>query len=365
MSRFHALKLISSLQDDQLNPEDIQLDEVQEQDVVLVIGEHGNLYQRLPKRFKTPSVRLAVVVGKSNGIKMIGHENVTDDLAFKAIDVWGVSAFMVMNDLNKTAAVALHAIRNNAMAYRDIKKDARTQEMSDLAAGLNLGLIYDVPEEHLTVEMLKASILTRPYDPRVKWPSELLTPEIVELIATTEPAYSSLIPDRLLTPSILALCSRKEPERIGKTWNALVAIEAIRYSLDELRGQTNVTAELLENAIEKVDVGAELLSFVAGPQPVSKKTAAKLPPHLQAFQALANIAVQEPEKAAAGRATRIGLYAWLHKINAGEPAALAAHNEYQDLLPDLMARLYGPRVAIKFFPKAQNRGRWLEEELGL
>lgn len=365
MARHNALKMISDIQEGKVNSENLSLDTVQEADVVMVIGDYGNLYQRLPRRFKTLRVRQAVVIGKADGIKMIGHENVTDELACDAIDLWGKSAFMVMNDLNKTPAVALHAIRNNVMAYRDIKKDVRTQEMSDLAFELNFGLIYDIPEGHLTGRMLKHCIEKMPYSPRIRWPSEIVTPEIVELIAATEPTYSSLIPDRLLTPTVLALCSRKEPERIGKTCNALVAIEAISYSLDELRGQTNVTAELLENAIEKIDVEAELLSFVAGPQPVSKKKEVKLPPQLQALKALANLIEQETEKAPAAQVTRIGLYAWLHKINAGNPALLAAHNEYQNLLPDLMARLHGPRVAVKFFPKAPNRGHWLEQELGL
>lgn len=362
-----AIKLIRQIKDGQIGINDLPYASLRESDVALIMGVHGHLYQQIPRHFKTAKVIRSTILGKSHGVKMVGHQNITDELACLAIDKWGKVAFMVMNDLNKTAPVALHAIRNHPIAYKDIKKGRRTQEMSDLAFDLNHGLIYNIPSEHLTTKMILACIPHLDNTPRIEWPAHVITQEVVDCIASKGPSYSTLIPDHLLTPEILAQCARMQPERIGSAKNPITAIKAIRYSLESLATQTLVTQAYIDSAEAKVDQGEVLAEFLFGPKQKQKpsKKPIQLPPALQALQGLVNAAAQKIEPSKASVLNRLGLYAMLYRLNADDPEKLASSNEHPQLLPDLIAALHGARVAVKYFPKAPNRGLWLEQELGL
>lgn len=360
-----AIKLIRQIKNGQIGINDLPYASLRESDVALVMRVHGHLYQQIPRRFKTAKVIRSTILGKSDGVRMVGHQNLTDDLACQAIDKWGKAAFMVMNDLNKTAPVALHAIRNHPIAYKDIKKDRRTQEMSNLAFELNHGLIYDIPSEHLTTKMILGCIPHLDHTPRIEWPAHVITQEVVDCIASKGPSYSTLIPDHLLTPEILAQCARMQPERIGGAKNPITAIKAIRYSLESLATQTLVTQAYLDSAEAKVNQGEVLADFLFGPKQKPQKKPIQLPPALQAFQALANAAAKKAEPPKTSMVNRLGLYAMLYRLNADDPEKLAAATEHPQLLPELLATLHGARVALKYFPKAPNRGRWLEQELGL
>lgn len=360
-----ALRLTRQIKASEISIRDLPYDSLRERDVAMIMRVHGHLYQQLPRQLKTQMVLKSAILSKPDAVRTVGC-NITDDLARLAIDKWGRSAFMVMSDRNKTPAVAMHAIRNMAIAYKDIKKEKRTQEMSDLAFDLNQGLIFDIPAVHLTTRMLLACIPAMDFSDKIKWPQDLVTAEAVDLIVSKARGYSSLIPGHLLTPEVLAKCASDDPNRIGKIDNALMAIKAIRYSIEVMSPDTQVTAAFLRNVESEVDQ-EQLSEFIFGPAPKPAKKPAPVSPGMQQLiqSLLSGITIPQSKPVKQTAPSKIGLYALLYRINADDPAVLATHTEFQDLLPDLMAVLHGGRVAAKFFPKSPNRGRWLEQELGM
>lgn len=360
-----ALRLTRQIKASEISIRDLPYDSLRERDVAMIMRGHGHLYQQLPRQLKTQTVLKSAILSKSDAVRTVGC-NITDDLACLAIDKWGRSAFMVMGDRNKTQAVAMHAIRNMAIAYKDIKKEKRTQEMSDLAFDLNHGLIYEIPDAHLTTKMLLACIPAIELNDRIKWPRHLVTPEAVELITNKGRSYIPLIPDNLLTPEVLAKCASDDPYRIGRVDNAMIAIHAIRYSIEVMSPATQVTRDFIKNVEAQVGQG-QLSAFIFGNPKKSVKNPNPMSPGVQQIiqSLLGGVPIPQIKPEKPTEPNKVGLYALLYRINADDPAALAMHTEFQHLLPDLMAVLHGGRVAAKFFPKSPNRGRWLEQELGM
>ena len=361
-------KLIEQIEACQVEVRDLPFDVLTESDVAEIMSVRGHRFQHIPKRFKTPSVIRSAILCKFDVINAVGHENVTDELACFAIDMWGLPAFQVMNDRNKTEVVALHAIQNHAMAYRHLKKELRTQAMSDLAFDLNNHLIHDIPEAHLTTHMLVtcANITISPM--RASWPDRVFTQEAADAIAQFMPEHYDLIPDRLVSPEVLARCACKKNSLIAFSDDALKAVIAIRYSLEHLSKDTLMTTDLLKWGKAQVDRDQSLRDFISGADMMKPKAPdIRLPSgvqHLATPQILKQMQAendaQMPQKK-----NRLGLYAILYEMNADKPDLLAAQDWNKDLLPDLVVKLHGTAVALKYFPKARQRGRWLEEDLGL
>lgn len=363
-----AIKLTRQIKAGEISIKDLPYTLLRENDVATIMRVHGHQYQQLPRHLKTQKVLRSAILSRSDAVRTVGC-NISDELACLAIDKWGRSAFMVMGDRNKTPAVALHAIRNMAMAYKDIKKEKRTQEMSALAFDLNNGLIHDIPDEHLTTHMLITCVKAKISPMRGSWPSAVFTQEAADVIAKHMPEQYNLIPDHLASPQVLAVCACKQSSLISFSDNALKAVIAIRYSLDHLAKETLMTQALLDWSKEGVDRDQCLQDFISGHDRLPPATTPVVipsgfqhlftPSMLRSFQSQQDASIVEKKK------NRLGLYAFLHELNADVPAVLAEQNWNRDLLPDLVAKLHGTRVALNYFPQARQRGRWLEEDLGL
>jgi hypothetical protein len=328
-------ELIGQLEQNELEFDQLPFDQLDLPDVEQIIRSHGHQYQKLPIRFKTPDVLEIAALAKCNNIRSVGFVNVTDDLACKSIDQWGLPAFMTMHDKNKTERVALHAIRNNPNAYRDIKMSRRTQEMSDLAFDLNQGVLHNIPESHLTSRMLMGHLSDRKTKVKENWPLRVFSQELADQIVEKHPHCFVMIPEQFLSAEAMAICAASEPNRIGRFRDAFKCIKAIRFSIEHLAGNTALTHEWLMNAEAMVDEDASLESVIAGD-------------------------LHSP-----GKLNHMGIYAIMYRLDADNLEALAAHGNDNPLVADVAAALYGGRAAIKYFPKSPNRGKWLAEEMGL
>lgn len=326
------IKLIRRLEKGLITIKDLPFEDLNETELVRIMKYHGWQYQALPKRVKTPKVLEAAVLSKCGGVKFVGHENVTDDLACKAIDKFGLTAFQLLNDRNKSEHVCIHAVLNNPMAFRDIKQAQRTQAVSELAFSLNNHLITNIGTEHLTEAMLRQCITKKIGN--VTWPAELFTPEIADLIAQHYPDMSKQIPDHLMTPQLIAKLVMRDPGQLGHWSNIPACVKAVRFSVDNLHKASEVTRAWALSMDSLAD--EECLPLLRG---------------------------DELEKAEPY--VRSALYAKLYLLNVDileEAIKLAPANE---IIPDAVAAFHGPQVAIQHFPKARNRGHWLQQELGL
>lgn len=363
-----AIKLTRQIKAGEISIKDLPYTLLRESDAANIMSVHGHLYQQLPRHLKTPKVLRKAILSRPDAVRTVGC-NISDELACLAIDKWGRSAFMVLSDRNKTPAVALHAIRNMAMAYKDIKKEKRTHEMSALAFDLNNGLIHDIPDEHLTTHMLIACAKANISPMRGSWPTDVFTQEAADAIAKHMPEQYNLIPDRLTSPEVLAVCACKQISLISFSENALKAVIAIRYSMEHLAKNTLMTQELLDWSKGSVDRDQCLQDFISGRDRLAPASKPVVIPsgfqHLVTPSALQNLQSQQDASNVEKKKNRLGLYAFLYEMHADDPALLADQDWNQDLLPDLVAKLHGARVALKYFPKARQRGRWLEEDLGL
>lgn len=332
MSFFRSIQLIRMLDQGKILFKDLPFNSLNESAFVRIMRFHGHFFQQLPKRYKTRRTLDAAVLSRYDGIKYVGHENVTDELACKAIDRFGTSAFISMHDQNKTNTVALHAISDRAMAYRDIGYSKRTQEMAELAFSKNPYLISNFPREHITSAMLLTCLKK---GVQLEWPAEICTQEIADYITEHRKDKAHMVPDRFLTPEVMARLISDNPEKIG-IWNdALKCIAALRHSVDHMKGKTKVNPMWLYGIEGIIDRSQCIQAFLRS------------------------------EHQTLGQNEKAGLYAILYHMNADLPEKMALLAEDVKVVPDVMAALYGTRAALKYFPKARNRGDWLGQELGL
>jgi hypothetical protein len=58
-------------------------------------------------------------------------------------------------------------------------------------------------------------------------------------------------------------------------------------------------------------------------------------------------------------------YITLYRLNAHDPVKLAANAQEIPELIDVLQLIHGSDIALKYFPKAPNRGQWLMGDLGV
>lgn len=125
-----TVKLIKRLDKGLITVKDLPFDKLSEAEVARIMRYHGWQYRFLPKMFKTKAVLEASVLSRYSAVRSVGRRNVTDELACKAIDKYGLKTFLALDDLCKTEAVCLHALRNDSRAYMAIKPAQITDAIS-------------------------------------------------------------------------------------------------------------------------------------------------------------------------------------------------------------------------------------------
>lgn len=128
-----TVKLIKRLEKKLITVKDLPFDDLTESEVARIMRYHGWQYQALPKRFKTPMVLEASVLSRHNAVKSVGHENVTDELACKAIDKFGLLAYIALNVRCRTEVVRSHAHRTDPQGYLRLVDTESPQSVADAA----------------------------------------------------------------------------------------------------------------------------------------------------------------------------------------------------------------------------------------
>lgn len=163
-----TIKLIKRLGKGLITVKDLPFDDLSEAEVARIMRYEGWQYQALPKRFKTPLVLEASVLSRHNAVKSVGHENVTDELACKAIDKFGIQAFQALNARCRTELVCLHAIKNDPLAYLEMTTEQRTPAVSELALRLDRSLLIRARNSHAELQATAKSMPTRVLRPQTE-----------------------------------------------------------------------------------------------------------------------------------------------------------------------------------------------------
>jgi hypothetical protein len=330
---FRTIRLIRQLDKGQIEFRSLPFDQMREIDVVRIMRFHGVYFQQLPKHFKTDQVIRTVIMASDNGVRTLGLDVVNDEYAMFAITKRGRPAFQALNDKSKTEAVCLHAVKQNPLTLSDVKVENRTQDMANIAFALNPEAFAYIRDSHITPPMM-LKLFEKGMRQHVRRIDHLITQEVADYVMEERPEYIDHVPERFLTPYAMALNLKDHPDRLGLYKDVKKCVEAIAISVEQLLSTSPIWKECIAGKSKP-----EIIEYL--------------------------VAEYKNESLWHDRTKLEIFYCTLYRLNALDPEKLAAQAQDMPVLIDILQLMHGTDVALKFFPKAPNRGKWLMGELGL
>jgi hypothetical protein len=250
-----------------------------------------------------------------------------------AITQRGRPAFQALNDKTKTEAVCLHAVKHDPLILSDIKIERRTQEMADIAFAKNPETFSYFLDTHITQSMILKLFENR-MSQQIRRIEHMITQEVADYVMLERPEHIEHVPERFLTAQALAAHLIDNPDRLGFYKDVKKCVEAIAISVEQLKGASPIWLDWISRNSRPETIAWMVTQYKNDTLPKNQNS-------LEIF------------------------YITLYRLNAHDPVKLAAKAQDIPELIDVLQLIHGSDIALKYFPKAPNRGQWLMGDLGV